>query len=197
MIPSLQEKLLGSPSPSLNLGIVDMEKKGVNSESEIPIAAEQSIRSVVYMCFQVMKIDKSPRWIIQALNLSHLSTRKPWPPEKLLNQVLYTGPDLKLPSLPGCGVFGSKIVFGGGQYFPEDRFGAPRIETCKEIFEFETDASEPKIKRSENEFLSGKSQTMLMTLADGKLYALSYPQKQYVNYRKVYMPAFEVFDSTN
>lgn len=173
-----------------------MEKKG-SSESEIPIAAGQSIRSGVYMCFEVMKTDKSPRWIIQALNLSHLSAPDPWSRvQGFLRQVLYTSPDLKLPSRPGCGVFGSKIVFGGGQYLPEARLCAPPIEVSKEIFEFETDASEPKIKRSENEFLSGKCQTMLMTLADGKLYALSSPQVQYVDHREEYMPAFEVFDAT-
>ncbi|KAL6184006.1 hypothetical protein ACLB2K_045413 [Fragaria x ananassa] len=110
----------------------------------------------------------------------------------MIRQVLHTAPDLKLPANAGCCcVSRSKIMFGGGYQYLDPRLGR-LYDVSDQIYEFdETD----ELKISDKKFSKGKSRPMMMTLRDGKLYALGFPQANpKLDLDHKYLPPFEVFD---
>ncbi|KAL6216256.1 hypothetical protein ACLB2K_009479 [Fragaria x ananassa] len=166
-----------------------MAKKGINA-----IAAGGSNMPSLYMCFQVYEKIESPRWMVQSINLTDLITSSSSSnPNPMIRQVLHTTPDLKIPCNAGCCcVSRSKIMFGGGYQYLDPRDHGRLYDVSDQIYEFdETD----ELKISDKKFSKGKSRTMMMTLRDGKLYALGFPQpNRTLDLHHKYLPPFEVFD---
>ncbi|KAL6177506.1 hypothetical protein ACLB2K_049032 [Fragaria x ananassa] len=83
-------------------------------------------------------------------------------------------------------------MFGGGYQYLDPRDHCRLYEVSDQIYEFdETD----ELKISDKKFSKGKSDTMMMTLRDGKLYALGFPEPNPTpDLNHKYLPPFEVFD---